>query len=64
MAKPIFIVRLSRIFKSEHTDLIAEKLKKEIEDYYVVVVESHNYETTFEVLNGEFSGNNNKNIIE
>jgi predicted deacetylase len=54
-AKPILIVRLSKKYPIESTERVSKIITKKNKDYNVVVLHDGFEETTFEVLNGEFS---------
>jgi hypothetical protein len=54
-AKPILIVRLSKSYPVENVEKITKTFRKNNKDYNVIVLYDGFNETTFEVLNGDFS---------
>ncbi len=63
-AKPILIVRISNKYSIESLESISDLITEKNKDYNVIIVSEGSEETTFEVLNGEFSNTNKVFVSE
>jgi len=63
-AKPILIVRLSKTYPEKYIETISKNIIDKNTDYNVIVIYEGSEQTTFEVLNGEFTNTNKVFISE
>ena len=51
MAKPIFILKLNKLFINDDISIFMSELSKELSDYHVLVTKTNNDENSYECFN-------------